>query len=66
MFHPAMLTYEVQVSKSPPSRLISVVVHVNKTQGRMVFLELLFIEQQDFLKVWCWLNVTRAEDEPLY
>lgn len=25
-----------------------------------------FIEQQDFLKVWCWLNATQAEDEPLY
>lgn len=24
-----------------------------------------FIEQQDYLKEWCWLNVTPAEGEPL-
>lgn len=48
----------------PPLQTMSVVVHVNKTQVRMVLLEL-FIEQQDYLKECCWLNVTRAEGEPL-
>lgn len=25
-----------------------------------------FIEQQGFLKVWCWPNATQEEDEPPY
>lgn len=50
------------------SCLKSQVVHVNKTELKTVSLPLhraVFIDMQDFLTVWCWLNVKQAEDELL-
>lgn len=50
------------------SCLKSQVVHVNKTELRTVSLPLhraAFTGRQDFLTVWCWLDVKQAEDELL-